>query len=163
MSRTIPYAHKNSKDSILPEETALYSLQQLFILQAQKSLYQDAMQTFRKIQQFDSDQATKTAHSLAPYNERIEKAIHGDKMISVAANISSNESWNHNLARNKFSITNIQGDLHKLDVRCDNKRHIYTVNDATEWTIPPSWGQCQVLVEGDKGSKFTLVELPQKS
>ena len=163
LRRTIPYTHKNSKNSILPEQTALYSLQQLFILQAKKSLYQDALQTFRKLQQFESKEALLAINKLAPYNERIEQAIAGDKIISVAAHIGSSEQWDHNLSRSRFSISEIQGNLRKLDVRCANKRHIYTVNDSTEWIIPASWGQCQLLVNGDKGSQFKLIELPQQS
>jgi len=90
--------------------------------------------------------------------QQLEKFIQGDTPIATLGNIGEKEFWQHRLLRNQFSFIDIEGQLTKIDLRCSNKRHVYTINDKSTWTIPPNWQGCSVYVYGDDNSAFTLVE-----
>ncbi len=89
---------------------------------------------------------------------QLEQLIASDKPLLVNGNIGEREFWRHTLLRNNFEFTNIQGQLTKIDVRCRNKRHVFTVNETSSWNIPQSWQSCSVYVYGEDNASFTLVE-----
>jgi len=88
----------------------------------------------------------------------IEQQVSQGNAISVAGNIQNKDFWSHTLIGNEFSLNNIQGHLTKLDIRCKNKRHLYTIEENNTWTLPNGWSNCRVLVFGEDNAKFTLVE-----
>ena len=88
----------------------------------------------------------------------LEQFIQSDTPISTSGNIGEKSFWQHNLLRNQFSFIDIKGALTNIDLRCSNKRHVYTINDKSTWTIPPVWQGCSVYVYGEDNSSFTLIE-----
>ena len=95
--------------------------------------------------------------------ERVNAAIEGKEDIIVEANLKNKEFWHYNLVRKSFSITDIKGGLTKLDVRCANKRHIFTVEENNTWTIPDSWNSCDLFIYGEDNSQFYIIEHPLAS
>ncbi len=91
----------------------------------------------------------------------IDDFINTSTAIITAADIGKHDFWHHQLLRNEFSFTNISGKLHKMDVRCSNKRHVYTINDQSTWKIPKTWQDCSIYVYGEDNASFTLVETKQ--
>lgn len=89
----------------------------------------------------------------------IKAAITDNQAILTAGQISGREVWTHRLLRNNFTFKNIAGELRKMDVRCRNKRHVYSIAEGSQWSIPASWQACSIMVYGDQGTKFTLVEM----
>ena len=94
---------------------------------------------------------------------QISTLIDSPKDFAVAGDIKDRDYWHYDLVRNEFSITDIQGQLNKMDVRCANKRHVYTIENNNTWKIPESWKSCSLLIYGDDNSRFTLVEHGVKS
>jgi len=88
----------------------------------------------------------------------LENFIQSDKPITTSGNIGDKTFWQHRLLRNQFSFLNIKGTLTKVDLRCSNKRHVYTINDKSTWNIPQNWQGCSVYVYGEDNASFTLVE-----
>ena len=140
------------------EEQQMAVLYQVFILEVELQKYQAAYETYEKL----------TALEVAkPYITKLEKvitqindAISGDKNIVIAANLDDSDHWSTALVRNEFSLSNIEGSLHTLDVRCANKRHQYTVENNNTWTIPSTWEDCSIYVYGEKNTRFNLIEHP---
>lgn len=114
------------------------------------------------VENFDK-QFPKQVNMIREHQQKVERFLASNKPISINTKLTENGTWYHELNRNNFSITNIEGELTKLDVRCANKRHTYTIEQDNLWKIPNSWGECKILVEGDIGSKFTIVETNIKS
>ena len=54
----------------------------------------------------------------------------------------------------------IEGNLHKLEVRCANKYHVFTVEPDNMWKIPQSWRGCSVVAFSDNQVTFDLIEYP---
>lgn len=89
----------------------------------------------------------------------IQNFMLSDSPYQLTGGIGQQDFWYHSLLRNEFTITDIKGELHKIDIRCSNKRHVYTVNEQSKWTIPSSWKNCSLYIYGDDNTKFTLVEM----
>jgi hypothetical protein len=87
---------------------------------------------------------------LFSYVTQIRKILEGEDPLIVQANIDDKGAWFHKLSRNSFSLTDIQGELDEIEIRCANKRTRTTVGSDTDWAIPASWGQCTVFVKGKK-------------
>ena len=68
--------------------------------------------------------------------------------------------WNYVPARRGFSFASVDGNVERFEARCDNHRISAKVEPDKTWSLPDSWGRCQVFVFGDDGASFEFVELP---
>ncbi|MDG1750245.1 MAG: energy transducer TonB [Thalassotalea sp.] len=150
-----------SYDNLVPDSHMLSVLNKQFLLSVQLNKFQSAYSTFKRIKKLDIAKA-----NIENYDSvitQIDEFIGGEQDIVVAADINDQDFWHYPLVRNEFSLVDINGSLNKLDVRCANKRHVYTVEANNTWSIPKSWKNCSVLVYGDDNTHFKLVEHPLKS
>jgi len=136
-------------------------LSRLFVLQIQANHFAKAIHTFDQLA--DIEHSQNATNKLFSYVTQIRKILEGEDPLIVQANIDDKGAWFHKLSRNSFSLTDIQGELDEIEIRCANKRTLTTVASDTDWAIPASWGQCTVFVKGNKNSQFKLVELPNKA
>lgn len=90
--------------------------------------------------------------------QKINDFINSEMPLITEVNIKNKDFWRYRLVRQNFSFDQINGQLHKLDIRCNNKRHVYTINDQSTWKIPKSWQKCQLFVYGDNNTTFKLIE-----
>ncbi|WP_286233491.1 energy transducer TonB [Thalassotalea sediminis] len=93
--------------------------------------------------------------------QNIHKTIKSDKSIVVKGTLHQVPFWHFTPVRNSFSILNVSGLLTKMDVRCANKYHTYTVNEQSTWQIPENWQGCNVILYGQSGTTFDFVQLPE--
>ncbi|MFT6919405.1 MAG: hypothetical protein ACJA2G_002041 [Cognaticolwellia sp.] len=93
---------------------------------------------------------------------QVDEFIHSEKELIVDADIRSDNYWHYALVRNQFTLTNIKDKLNKIDIRCANKRHVYSIKNNNTWKIPDAWQQCHVFIFGEDNTKFNLVEHPFK-
>lgn len=155
-------SYVRAKQPIFTEPAALNILQNHFTYQVEQQLYHNATNTFTKLKEFDSPYAQKLIANFQPIMQQIDRIVSGDKNILIKGKIKSG-LWHHTLMRKKFLLSNIDGDLDKVEIRCDYKKEVYSVAENTIWRIPKNWGQCDVLVKGNKGANFDLYELPSNS
>lgn len=151
------FAGKNT----LPDDELFGYLKTIYLLQATQNKLSDALTTYNKL--IKMKQAEPLIAPLQAHRKALEDLVYSDKDIILAANIKNSDLWHHELVRNQFSLVNIVGKLTKLDVRCANKRHVFTIDKNTTWDIPPTWQSCSVFVYGEKDSQFQLVEHPFKA
>ncbi len=71
-------------------------------------------------------------------------------------------TWAKELRRHAFEFDTPKGNFSKFELRCDQKFFTAKVDEGRSWQVPPSWGDCMLLVFGDVGASFTLVELPNQ-
>ena len=132
-----------------------------FWLAIKLNLFKQAYYAFERIKKLD--EAKPYLASFEEAMAKIDLAIASKENIAVEGNIENQEFWHYNLVRKSFSISNVTGKLTKLDVRCANKRHIYTIEENNTWTIPDSWNNCDLLIYGEDNSQFNLIEHPRSS
>jgi len=139
------------------EKQKLSVLYQVFSLQLELNKFKAAHATYEKLIQLPAAK---------PYREQFVSAITkvndiiaSDKNLVLDGTINK-EFWTTELVRNEFSLTDVEGSLHTLDVRCANKRHVYTIEQNNTWKLPSSWQDCRIYVFGEPNSQFKLIEHP---
>jgi TonB family protein len=131
--------------------------------------YNQAMHSYGDLVEATGDDNEDVA-AVRPIIERLREMIAGDQVLQIQAEVRSrgeciycNNSWDFTPVRADFTITNIQGSLTSLDMRCDNKRFEAAVADLVEWHIPENWGKCHIQIYGEPGTTFDVFMLPAVS
>jgi len=150
-----------TRSKIISPEQELSILHQKFILSAQLNRYKSALSTYSELEKLEL--AKPYLAQLSKIKQKVETFIESDREIVIQGDIKEKQFWYHSLARNNFSLTNIKGSLNKLDVRCANKRHVYSVEENNTWKIPSSWKGCSLYIYGDDNTQFMLVEHPPET
>jgi TonB family protein len=144
----------------LPKETVVNNLMSIFALEYTLKKYKDAIETFNSLQFVNADNTQETIAKLTPYYDEIIRTVGGEQPIFLDAKVNDKGVFSHRLVRNAFQITDIEdGELANIDIRCSRKRSRFTIEDNSLWSIPESWGQCNVYVNGDENTRFKLVEV----
>ncbi len=134
-----------------------FMYQRQFLLQAQFLQLADALTTADKLAAMDG-QAERLA-ALQPAIDKVHAYIASADNIFVPVALDESGVEFHTLSRNQFAFADIQGQLDTVEVRCETHREMFTVAEAHIWTIPAGWGACRVMVEGQSGAAFKLVEV----
>lgn len=132
----------------------IYSRQ--FQINAYFGYYVEALEAAESLESITSQ--SQVYQGVADSVERVKAFIASDEHIQVAMDLSGRTTQFHSLSRQQFLFDNIQGQLNTVEVRCDSHREKYTVAENHLWTIPDSWGQCRVLVEGTEGTQFRFLK-----
>lgn len=143
------------------DKDKLATLNNMLQLQISLNKIRPAIQTYKRIIKLEA--AKPYLEQFENIMIKLDQHIRSDKDVTIMADIKTNDYWHTELIRNEFTLTNIKGSLNKLDVRCANKRHIYTVKENNTWKLPKNWNQCSLFVYGDDNTTFDLVEHPLKS
>ncbi|PKI13526.1 energy transducer TonB [Colwellia sp. 12G3] len=143
--------------SLSNDKQKLSVLYQAFNLQVELNEFKAAHSTYERLIKLPSAEPYLT--QLADVMANVESVISGDKDLVITADIK-NDFWSTDLVRNEFSLIDIEGSLHTLDVRCANKRHVYTIEKDNTWKLPASWENCSIYVYGEQKSTFKLIEHP---
>lgn len=128
-----------------------------FLLSLKTNAYGKAKRVYERLNQAHPEH--QTTQTLQPYYDKLINLIESDQPLPTQGLISSRNYWQYQLHRNQFQLTNIQGKLNSLEVRCDNKHTSFLIEENSQWQVPSQWGQCAVYVFGDENAHFTLVEL----
>ena len=67
-------------------------------------------------------------------------------------------AWTHTLLRRNFAFPMVKGNLSNFTLDCDRQKIESAISTTAEWHIPKSWSNCTILVRGDPGATFELVE-----
>lgn len=81
--------------------------------------------------------------------------------ISVMGRIPSSSFrvvWTHTLLRRNFAFPMVKGKLSSFTLDCDRQKIESAISTTAEWHVPKSWSNCTILVRGDPGATFELVE-----
>ncbi|KZN48416.1 energy transducer TonB [Pseudoalteromonas luteoviolacea] len=143
-------------EGVVKEQIYNALLARATLLNIEQNRFENALETYALLSK--SKKAEKATSQLAPYIDKLKEFIADEsKHIWVKGQVEKS-LWVHKLVRNAFSISDIQGNLNTLEVRCDNQFSTYEVKTGLQWNIPKSWQGCQVYVYGEQGASFNLVE-----
>lgn len=147
--------------SALDDDLQFSLLKERFILQVDQSQFKQARRTYNRLNKLEpaQEQLPLFKNALA----QISTLIESDADLVQNADIGTLDFWYAPLIRNQFSLMNVEGSLTKLDVRCANKRHVYSIEENNTWTLPDSWNGCSIYVYGADNTRFNLVEHATKA
>lgn len=150
----------SAPESTLPKNVQQGLLQKKLQMEIQLNRYAEAQSSYERLQALDKE--GKVVAFFTPYMEKIEARITGSEIFGLKGHIRGDKPWRHKLSRPAFSVTQVNGQLDKLDVRCKLRRITFSIEPDTVWQVPAKWGQCHVYVYGDTDASFTLLELPEE-
>lgn len=160
IKRTIASAASHKKANRTFDDKYLgYLHQRKFVLEVNQVYFADALNTAKEIEALDNGEELIAA--IEGTVGQVKEYIDSKANLFVEGVLTEDSSFFHLLVRNKFAFTEIQGNLETVEVRCESHREKFTVAEGFIWSIPESWGQCRVLVSGDSGTRFALVEVNQ--
>lgn len=131
-------------------------LHQKLVLELELNKLSQALRTLEQLMLLSVNSENHNAY--ANQQGVIDRFILSDEPFKIAGAIANNDFWHHKLLRNEFAFAQINGGIHKIDLRCSNKRHVYTVTDQSKWKIPSAWKDCSIYVYGDDDATFMLIE-----
>jgi len=104
---------------------------------------------------------------LKPFVNSMRDLIASDTALSVPAAIGQEAdcvdcatNWHYHPLRRKFSIADVNGSLRNIEFRCSWQRVVDEALEGITWDLPEDWGDCSILVFGEPGTTFNLLELP---
>jgi TonB family protein len=136
-------------------------LQDKFLLEITLNKIENALATFKLMEK--NPESAPYIEKLRNIEQKVVDYKNSDKPILVNATTGEREMWHHKLARKDFGIVNLKGSLKHLDIRCANKRHLYTFEANNQWHLPEAWQSCDIYVTGEKNSTFDFIELGASS
>jgi hypothetical protein len=89
--------------------------------------------------------------------EALELALNDGSTIGHYAKIID-AVWRKPLSRQIFAITDVVGEIETLRAECDRRIADLEYVPGSEWTLPESWGNCAVAIEGRDNTEFRLFE-----
>lgn len=151
-------------ENYLAPDVFVVAIQELYNLELQAQDISAAIETYERLV------SSKGAKQSTYYNDvhtamesnvlKLREIVAGDTIMQVTAHVGQFDYWHHHLLRRSFSLGDIRGKLDLVDIRCDKRTQRYTMSETSTWTIPESWGDCRVYIQGEPGSTFTFYELP---
>lgn len=66
--------------------------------------------------------------------------------------------WQHDLNRNRFSISDVEGEVWEAEILCGFQSVSLAFNPGAVWSVEDDWGQCQIRVFGETGTTLQLNE-----
>ncbi len=129
------------------------------------ALYHDAIDAAEKITDLgsrDGDEAFIAAldRMKAAVREPTPFTVEGRIPSECRPEICSAEqpSWRYRPVRRTISLTDIKGELDRVEARCDARTFTAKAEPDVTWTIPASWGECTVSIIGTPGSTFSIID-----
>jgi len=149
-------AKYSSKEDQALDERLYPMFHQKLVLEIELNLVGQALNSVNNLLLLKSNENQHASY--LKHKNLLSDFIKSDQQLVVTGDIKKNDFWKHKLLRNQFSFTDIVGTLTKIDLRCSNKRHVYTINDSSTWTIPRQWKDCSIYVYGEDNATFTIIE-----
>ncbi len=137
----------------------------ILVLEIETSRHSAALRTWERLSELEQSDLDLTP--LQSAIDTLNAFVAGPEVISVPAVLDIDDTcedcsadWLYYPLRRQIAFREIDGTIDNLDIRCDWKRVVDDVADNKTWEIPESWGNCRIVVTGEPGTSFTLIELP---
>lgn len=149
----------------IDEETYMPLLYLVLVLELETGKYSAALRTWEQLNELDtSSMDLSGAESAIAY---IQEQIASPAVLATEARLEHDAEcedcradWIYRPLRNSFAFAEIDGDVDNLEIRCQWQRVVDDVAEDKTWEIPESWGECRILVFGEPGTTFKLLEIP---
>lgn len=68
------------------------------------------------------------------------------------------EPWSHPLAQSTFTISNVAGEVRDLELHCAQGDRPIQYQADVDWTVPPGWTGCTLVVGAAPATMFNFYE-----
>lgn len=139
-------------------------LRTLFRLQIELRMYRWALSTYGALRSLGPSATNDEIERIAGELQKFVDSSEGFRVpgeIRKTGQGTGNGRWIYEILRRRIAFADIDGVLDTFEVRCAS--HVFSdkVDTEREWNLPATWGDCALLVFGQPGSRFSLLELPR--
>ncbi len=156
------YHATNSDGKYIKRDTYHWALSNIYGLEISNGDFHKALKTIKRIQSLDPKYQQQFANIIT-HSNNLKEHIASEYPIVKAGDLATKDFWSHTLVRNSFAISNVQGRLDKVDIRCKGMRNQMKVILDSIIKVPSSWGTCQVYLYGEDNTTFNFVEVSPTS
>lgn len=134
----------------LPAAELLSALQLRFQIEVQLGRRSEALATYQRIAH------ALGAESANPYQAIAEQlAVEWETVdaLPVQARVAD-EPWRIAAGRRTFTVAEADGTIRGIDIECDFRAARLEFQPNAEWSLPASWGACELFIDADPGTSF---------
>ena len=152
-----------SNRAMIDGENRCDLLAKTFGLEVEHAQYASAQRTFQLLAKEPAGAAEIAA--ITEQAAEVDGLLNGDTPISAKATIynpcdcdAGKPLWSYIPSRRTFSFSDLNGNVERFEVRCENERISDSIVTDKSWSLPADSGSCRVFVFGDDGASFNFVE-----
>jgi TonB family protein len=155
LRRAIAYAGKDGISG-LPEAVHLRGLAFLYQDYVGTGEYAAALDAYEQL--VSRAGPGKDDPGLRAHAETLRALLAGDAMIQAQGYIHDERPWAYALSRDGFEFADIDGELQRLSLWCEQRAVEMNIEPESSWQVPESWRPCRIYVRGSVGTTFKLIE-----
>jgi len=155
LKTALSYENTGPKVSFLPDEMVVIARRKLFELQLANKHYAEAAKSYEL---FEKNDDTTAVELLKPSYQELMVLKSNQDAFELDAATNTNGYWSINLFKQGFAITDADGVLNEIKLRCEKKYVFFPVELDEEYSIPDSFGDCNLELLGNADVNFKLVQ-----
>ena len=136
-----------------PEEVTQYLRLSLLATNIERSHYTEAEEIAEILRDSGAD--------MSAYEDalkQINEIKSDESQYSIFGNTDSTGRWSIPLHKNSFFIDNLGNLLQEIKLYCQTKYQYFTFSEGASYTIPDSWGECDLVIIGEGNAEFELIQ-----
>lgn len=141
----------------LPEEVYVALQTQRFWLLVRTQDYERAASTFETLGKYELE--ASVASALETTMEEISALRDDDRAYAVAGSMDGQASWFYHLFKDEFAVTDIEGEITEVKLRCPESYVFFRFNPDMEYRVSNKRGHCHLELVGNPGTTFRLVQM----
>ncbi|MEM1175768.1 MAG: TonB family protein [Pseudomonadota bacterium] len=142
-------------EEALNEETKRQLLKDMVRVETSMQRFMAARESLRVLRSVENSNAV--LEELRGEIQKIE-AMSLSEEIVVDATIDESR-WVHRPSHRSFTIESVDGEIERIEARCDTHRLKMNASSGQMVEIPSDWGSCDIYVFGESGTQFHFVEI----
>ena len=140
----------------LPEELFANCQRARFMLLVQTRDYERAVRTYRRLQGLDLEEPVMEA--LQTVFDKLEVLRADDRAYTVPGDFGERTSWSYNLFKDEFSISDVQGDIAEIKLRCWTGYVFFRFQPDVKYKVAGGRNRCHLELVGNPGTTFALTQ-----
>jgi hypothetical protein len=141
----------------LPLKILSRAVVNLFEAQLHYGYYAEAKQTLNSMREMEGLKLSEQV--AAKFHEQLKNKMEFNLPIQVKGKLTALGGWVYKNTMQKFKITQVNGIINSVELRCIGFYQKYTQSWQVELEIPQNAENCVTLIQGQKGTTFDLVQI----
>ena len=142
-------------EEALNEETKRQLLKDMVRVETSMQAFMSARESLRVLRSVKDSNAV--LDELRDEIRKIEEMSLSEEIV-VDATIDQSR-WVHRPSHRSFTIDSVDGEIERVEARCDTHRLTMDAASGETIDIPADWGSCDIYVFGESGTQFRFVEI----
>lgn len=155
LSTLYAYNPQGGVEYFLTDEILAGALRKKFLLAASVSQNALAWDTYQTMQSQLELAADDQIHQQA---QAAKAKLDSPEPLGMIAKITADKQWTHKPSRRIFTVADVDGKLDRINARCQRRSFVLEYQEDVDWTLPASFGSCELDFVGRNGTQFTVYE-----